>query len=159
MNEPQLPQISFRKWYETKAKGPDNKICPMRCLFHHEQFNLTAGHLLDVKTDLDNKVEKKISDKNNKNFYKHQIAIQVMHAILKHEIPPFPFGFLERIPVWQQNIQQQLEPLLLELRTVNDTTKQDTPISPTMNQLNKWLGKFTLVTESVSQAVETNINC
>ena len=67
-----------------------------------------------------------------------------MHAILKYEVPAFPNGSLDEIPVWQQNITMKLEPLLLELRTKNDSTVRSKPILPTINQLNEWSHQFIL---------------
>jgi len=82
--------------------------------------------------------------KNNSAYYKHTIAIKVMHAIMKHKVPAFPTGSLDCIPVWQQNIIQKLEPLLLELRTKNDSTVRSKAILPTINQLNEWSRQFLL---------------
>ena len=58
INESQLSQISFRQWVLTRAKGSNNKICPIRSFLHHEQFNLEAGHQLDKTTDLNDNVDK-----------------------------------------------------------------------------------------------------
>ena len=67
-----------------------------------------------------------------------------MHAMLKYEVPEFPIGSLVGIPVWQQNITMKLEPLLLELRTKNDSKVRSKPILPTINQLNDWSSQFIL---------------
>ena len=67
-----------------------------------------------------------------------------MHAILNYEIPAFPNGSLHEIPVWQQNITMKLEPLLLDLRTRNDSKVRSKPILPTINQLNDWSNQFIL---------------
>ena len=77
-----------------------------------------------------------------------------MHAILKHNVPAFPIGSLDCIPLWQQKITQQLEPLLLELRTKNNSTIRLKAILPTINQLNDWSGQYSLIPESASQPVE-----
>ena len=162
-NDIHVPQLSFRHWIETKAKSQNNKICPIRSFLHHEQFNLAAGHKLDKSTDMKNKIDPLMRRKNNSAYYKHSIAVQVMHSMLKkHDVPEFPHESLDLIPEWQQRIRQQLEPLLYDLREKNDpikSSKRSKRMLPTINQLNVWSSQFPLIPEEALNPNETPIDC